>query len=322
MGHFQSNESRVEFVCDDAGLSSENWMKMGCIRLDAGQTPTVLTAPAWTGTPFRCGGGTHGRGSAPAEPGGAWQPRPVRIRSAGGSGGSYSCARKGGQTRNTQQTREEPLRTVQLEFDGTLVEFREQLEKHVGHCQGICAVHGERLTWQRNADTGKIEMNASNHRVYITGKAHQIRNLVVIINPFCRRASSDGTSSIVTTARGGNRNHAKISAGSKQQGSPTCINVPSAIYSPNMFSAGSAPTLTRGAQDESSQCVAKMDFIPQAHGELELKKGDSVTITDKPEQTHANVDRWVYGMNWRLQQSGVFPSSCIAAFPALDMSAL
>jgi hypothetical protein len=206
---------------------------------------------------------------------------------------------------------------VNREFEGTLAEFREQLEKCMGGEQSAnFTIDAERLVWQQPNDTGRIEMKAANHRVYLSGKAHQVRSLCMTVAPFCRQVGGDSASSVAGSrlgSRTGSRpgSEAGSRAGASSIFAPSAAYAPSAVYAPSAISFGAtSQTSTRGtAFAEPSKRVCHREFVPEGQGELEMKLNDHVTISHDPEVGDANINRWVHGLNERTQDRGWFPLS-------------
>jgi hypothetical protein len=316
--------TEIEKICDGKDLSGEEWIKIGSIRKDAGQELTEWQAPPYApqskvrpqGNQGAGRGGDHGDRQAPAEPG-ARSGAPVRIRTVGGSGDRPVRS----QPRTAQQTRAEVPQTVQREFPGTLAEFREQLEACMGGNQADNFKENTEdgtLVWQMKDDTGRIEMKASNHRVYITGKSHQVRSLCMTVAPFCRQAGDSGSSVAASARTGGSRHGSR--PGSEHGGAPSSIYAPSRDggYAPSMVYAPSNQARSEtshtsssrlSVQGEPTRRVTSMDFVPEGQGELELKTGDIVNISHDPERGEANLQRWVHGTNERSQETGWFPFS-------------
>lgn len=140
------------------------------------------------------------------------QPAPIRIRTVCGSDSTHLA-----KPCDSRTTIGRSLKTVHREFDGTLAEFRLQIEKAMGGQQGsspATQVWQKSLVWQQPGDTGRIEMKACNRRVYITGTDHQLRSLCIVLAPFVLEhpARSDATGSLDRTVRTQNKvrmaNHA------------------------------------------------------------------------------------------------------------------
>lgn len=209
--------------------------------------------------------------------------------------------------------------TVSREFDGSLPEFRDQIEKVMGGQQGSNFTEdAERLVWQQKGDTGRIEMKANNKRVYISGKPHQVRSLLLNIAPFCHNVH-DGQSSVASGRTAGSRQGSRPvsehgGASTKHSGfnAPSQVYAPSQIYSPSVaYSQGQTSVASRregGAQGEPFKRVAIREFVPEGQGELALKVGDHIEITHDPDQEAANKNRWVHGVN-ENKEKGWFPLS-------------
>jgi len=245
---------------------------------------------------------------------GARQPGQVRIRTSGGSEGRP--ARQ--QPRNSQQTAQESAITVNREFEGTLAEFREQLEKCMGGEQSAnFTIDADRLVWQQQGDTGRIEMKAANRRVYLSGKAHQVRSLCMTVAPFCRQVGGDGASSVAgsrlgsrTGSRPGSEPGSRAGGGASSF-APSAAFAPSAVYAPSAISLGATSQTSGrgGAFAEPSKRVCNREFLPEGQGELEMKLEDLITVSHDPEVGEANINRWVHGMNERTKDRGWFPLS-------------
>ena len=303
-GEIESVFESVERICDATDLSGEEWIRIGCIRRDAGQELTDWQAPNFT-PPVASRNHSLGGGG-----GGKRQPGRVQMRTLGGSDRPVRS-----QPRTHQQTQQEHLTTVQRQFDGTVAEFREQLEKALGGQQGENFTEdAEKLVWQQPGDTGRIEMKASNHRVYMTGKSHQVRSLCTTVARFCRQAGD--AASTVGTARSslpGSRSELESKPGSERNPinvfAPNRRFTPSAVYAPSQVHS---TTSYESTSRVNTQCeirrLAIKEFSPQGNCELELKIGDHVTIKHDPEVNDANVNRWVHGINER-GEDGWFPYS-------------
>jgi hypothetical protein len=342
--HYQKGEQgaelqSIERVCSETALQRHEWLKIGCIRRDAGTALTEWTQPVWTGPPTNrtrpqgIGGGPPDRGDRggyqgggergprqPEERGGVRQPGRVNIRTSGGSGDKFVRAKP----RTAGEVAQENTITVQREFDGTLAEFRDQIEKCMGSQQGANIVEDEQsLVWTNpNDKSGRIEMKAGSRRVYIQGKAHQVRSLCMTVAPFVRHVG-DGQSSVAGTARTGSRQGSR--AGSEHTGTPSQVYqpsmVPSAIYAPSAVHSATSYTTnsTRGgAQAESTKRVVNKAFVPEGQGELALDEGDHITVTHDPEQGSANSHRWVHGLNETSQARGWFPLSYTSPLPVVE----
>lgn len=326
----------IEKLVDGATLQGHEWLKIGCIRRDAGTGLTEWTQPVYTGPPTSRSrpqggpggpdradrGGYQGGERGPVqreERGGVRQAGRVNIRTSGGSGEKFRAAKP----RTANEVSQENAITVQREFDGSLAEFRDQIEKCMGSQQGANITEDEeRLVWTNpNDKSGRIEMKAGTRRVYITGKAHQVRSLCMTVAPFVRHVG-DAQSSIAGSARsGGSRNGSR--AGSERNAPSQIYNpslCPSAIYAPsNAHSATSYTTnSTRGGTTEPTKRVANKAFEPEGQGELKLDIGDHVTITHDPEQGEANQHRWVHGLNESSQARGWFPLSYTSPLPVVE----
>ena len=315
-------------------LTREEWIKIGCVRLDAGveqtewQAPNFVPPTASRNRTGGTGGGVNDRDYVRAEPG-ARQPGAVRRRTMGGSDRPSRP-----QTRSHQQTQQETLVTVQREFEGSLAGFREHLEKAglIKDKENITE-DAERLVWRQPGDTGRIEMKASNHRVYLTGKAHQVRSLCRTVTPFCRPAD-DAASYIAGTAR---RSRPGSRAGSRPgvefEGNPSDVYAPnrtagyapSAVYAPSNRSVHSntslASTNRANMQLPAERRLAHREFVQEGQGELELQVGDHLTIVHDPDATIANVDRWVHGSNDRTKEKGWFPHSYTRPLQSIEDTA-
>jgi len=343
--HYQKGEQgadlqSLERIASTESLQNHEWLRIGCIRRDAGAPLTEWTQPVWTGPPTgrsRPQGGPPGgpdRGSdrggyqgdrggpvqREAERGGVRQPGRVNIRTAGGSGEKFVRSKP----RSADQVSQENTITVQREFNGSLAEFRDQIEKCMGSQQGANIVEDEeRLVWTNpNDKSGRIEMKAGSRRVYIQGKAHQVRSLCMTVAPFVSHVG-DGNSSIAGTARTGSRQGSR--AGSEHNGAPSQVFAPSlcpsAIYAPSAVHSATSYTTnsTRGgAQAEPTRRVASKAFVPEGQGELALEAGDHVTVTHDPEQGEANSHRWVHGLNETSQARGWFPLSYTSPLPVAE----
>jgi len=303
----------IETMCDHTSFTGAEWVKLGHIRRDAGQELTDWVAPVLTGAAAsrtRPQGDRGDRGYVPRAEPGTRQPGQARIRTSGGSGERPFRA----QPRSDQQVRAENLITVSREFDGSLAEFRDQIEKVMGGQQGSNFTEDEeRLVWQQTGDTGRIEMKASNKRVYISGKPHQVRSLLLNVATFCHDIK-DGQSSVASAARSrqGSRPCSEHGGVSQRSGgnAPSQVYAPSAVYAPSQaFSAGGASlTSTRGGgvQADPQKREAIRVFLPEGQGELHLEVGDSLTIEHDPDRAKADANRWVHGTNQK-QEKGWFP---------------
>lgn len=304
-------------------LTREEWIKIGCVRLDAGVEQTEWQAPNFVPPTA-----SRNRDYVRAEPG-ARQPGAVRRRTMGGSDRPSRP-----QTRSHQQTQLETLVTVQREFEGSLARFREHLENAglITDKESITE-DAERLVWRQPGDTGRIEMNASNHRVYLTGKTHQVRSLCKTVTPFCRPAD-DAASYIAETARSSRPgSRAGSRPGVKFEGKPSDVYAPtrtagyapSAVYAPSNRSVHSntslASTTRANMQLPAQRCLAHREFVQEGQDELELQVGDHLTIVHDPDATTANVARWVHGSNDRTKEKGWFPLSYTRPLQSIEDTA-
>jgi len=334
-----------ELLCEADGLEGFEWLKIGCLRRDVGTPLTEWTAPVWRGVresraatntnggypgpgggaqggdgdgAKNGGGGGGGRDRGPREQVGR-VPGQVRIRTAGGSDQKPQRARP----RNEQQVREEKQMTVEREFDGTLAEFREKLETAMGSQAEAFTQDESRLVWQKPGDTARIEMKASNKRVYIIGKVHQLRSLTNAVAPFARCVGEAARSVAATSNTGSRRGPGSGRGGPGSQSGAGYSAAPSQVYNPStaggyapsaVFSAGAASHVSIRSTSSQQSGVqqrrqANRAFASEGTGELELNLGDIVTVThDSGGGSDNNIHRWVFGANERGDR-GWFPLS-------------
>lgn len=210
--------------------------------------------------------------------------------------------------------------TVEREFEGTLQEFREKLETAMGSEAANFTQDDQRLIWQKPGDSARIEMKASNKRVYIIGKVHQIRSLTNAVAPFARCVGEAARSVAATSARtGSQRGPGSASGAPSQIYAPSAAYAPSAVYAPsNAHSVNSNSSRHSSSvvhQATQQRCVAVRAFQAESAGELELAVGDLVIITHDPadNKDQTNRHRWVFGKNPRTNSGGWFPLSHVTA---------
>mmetsp|Transcript_59603 Transcript_59603/g.151183 ORF Transcript_59603/g.151183 Transcript_59603/m.151183 type:complete len:609 (-) Transcript_59603:40-1866(-) len=315
----------VEKIAAAEELEGIDWLKIGCIRRDAGTELTEWTPPTWRGERMPRaqqsggggagggggggggyggaggggggGGGGYVGGGAPRGPGG------IKVRTRGGSDNSNYDRRP--KPRDPNSVQQEKTHTVEREFDGTIEDFRTRLEGQLGAQEAGIKQDEERLVWNQPESGARIEFKAANRRVYITGKMHQIRPLVNVIAPFVKEVGDSARS--VVSSRAGSR------AGSEAGGVGSAAYAPS--YAPS--AAYAASTASRSGRDgsgggvsEQSKRVAVRAFHGESSGELSLNPGDHVTVTHDPDEgQHNNIHRWVYGQNEETSERGWFPLS-------------
>lgn len=299
----------VEEVCKGNGLEGVDWLKIGCIRRDAGTPLTEWVAPTWKGerAPRTCVSMMSIASRTPGQ---------VKIRTKSGSETTSVRVKP----RDPQQkTEKERLVTVEREFDGTVEEFRERLEQQLGkQTEESISQEGGNLVWRQSGETGaRIEFKASNKRVYIIGKAHQIRSLLNVIAPFAKEVG-EAARSVTHTARtaGSHRAGSEHAGAGGTACAPSAVYAPSTVYAPSaVYAASSASragansTRESGPPPEPSKRVACRAFEPQSGAELALSLGDHITVTHDPEEGQHNFHRWVYGLNETTEQRGWFPLS-------------
>uniref|UniRef100_A0A7S4PSJ7 SH3 domain-containing protein n=1 Tax=Alexandrium monilatum TaxID=311494 RepID=A0A7S4PSJ7_9DINO len=298
----------VEQICGKDDLEGCEWLKIGCIRRDAGSELTEWTLPSWKGERApRTVNNSHTQSTVTA----------TSLASRGG--GQVKPRTKGGSGDNDRSNRLRPTReqerqtTVEREFDGTLDEFRERLEAALGKQEGeITQVEGQ-LTWRKEADGMQITFKSSNRRVYIVGTVHQIRALLHTIGHVVKSTGGDARST--TTARSAtSRPGSEYGAHSAVYAAPSAVYAPHTVHAPSQVYAAStasrAGSVREGGQAaESSRRKVTRAFEPEGSGELRLCIDDLVTVTHDPEESQHNRHRWVFGTNETTQQRGWFPNS-------------
>lgn len=243
----------------------------------------------------------------------------MKVRTRNGSDTTARTSSRqndGGYRARANGTREERIMTVEREFDGTVQEFRERLETQLGlqmNDADAFQQDEQELTWKQAGDTGaSLTFKATNRRVYITGKVHQVRSLLSVISSFAH-GLGETARSVTQTARSqrGPGSH----AGNSYAGSLA----PSAVYAPSHASFAPSQAFSQTSVRSGSAAVARefkpsrrlvtRDFDPQSASELKLSVNDHVKITHDPEEGNSNVHRWVYGENETTKSTGWFPLS-------------
>jgi len=294
----------VEWLCDKNELDGPTWLKIGSVRRDAGTPLTEAVMPAYKGerAPRKC---TTSLTTITAR-----NPGQVRLRTRGGSDGPIRVRRDP----QKPLDREKQV-TVEREFEGDVNSFREQIEQSLGNEGALTEIEPGIACWRQSGDDGaRIEFKATNHRVYIIGKAFQIRTLLNVIAPFAKELG-ESVRSIPGTARSAGTSHR---AGSEYGGNssvyaPSAVYAPSSVFAPSQVYAASATSFTGSVRDGQNSAptrrIATRTFEPQAQGELALNVNDCVTVTHDPEEGQLNLHRWVYGLNENSKQRGWFPFS-------------
>jgi hypothetical protein len=312
-GQFQNAERMAE----KADLEGQDWVKIGTIRQVGGTPKTEWTEPVWQGVrPARThvkdgnlGGLTVASTSAAGAARSAGQ---VKLRTRGGSDNFERPAR----VSRGPQANDERV-DIEREFDGTMDEFEAKLVEKLGKENWTFEKDDYALTCKKQGDGGaQIVFKAKSKRVYISGKQHQVRSVLTVIQTFARGVGEVARSMTGTVARSHHTN--------RSGGGYTPSIAPSACYAPVGGSVDGSRTSTSaprsdvgGASTQSSERVAKREFVGETAGELSLAVGDKITITSDPDENTKNVHRWVYGENHRNKEMGWFPYSH-TAFTALD----
>lgn len=241
----------------------------------------------------------------------ARNPGQVRLRTRGGSDGGPVRVRRDPQ----KPPEREKQVTVEREFEGDIDAFRERMEQSLGNEGTLSELESGIACWKQSGEDGaRIEFKASNHRVYIIGKAFQIRTLLNVIAPFAKELG-EGVRSVAGTARSAGTSHR---AGSEYGGNssvyaPSAVYAPSSVFAPSQVYAASAASFQSSVRDGQNAAptrrIATRTFEPQAAGELSLSVNNLVTVTHDPEEGQLNIHRWVYGLNENSKQRGWFPFS-------------
>lgn len=208
--------------------------------------------------------------------------------------------------------------TVEREFDGTLAEFREKLETAMGSQPDAFKQDEQRLVWQKPGDSAQIVMKASNKRVYIIGKVHQLRSLTNAVAPFARCVGEAARSVAATSNTGSRRGPGSGRGPGSQSGAGYSAAAPSQVYNPSLapsavFSTGGASNISHTSGSTQRTGVqqrrqATRAFASEGAGELGLAVGEIVMVTHDAGAPDNNIHRWVFGTNDRGDK-GWFPLS-------------
>mmetsp|Transcript_83029 Transcript_83029/g.239873 ORF Transcript_83029/g.239873 Transcript_83029/m.239873 type:complete len:624 (-) Transcript_83029:166-2037(-) len=315
----------VTNVAQEEDLDGPDWLQLGCLRQKENTPLTEWTAPVLPGDLQRPGGqdnraGSGGRDSGSGSGyGGLVRMGRVSVRTHGGSApngdGNKRLTAKPRDDRVTQ----EHAQRVELEFDGTAEDFLASLEAHFGRQDAAIVAEDDLLTWTQSelVDGSKIQFRPSTRRVYVQGRMHQVRHLLVTVRRFARdvRDSVGGPSAL--SSRGVTALVQGADAGPAPSAfSPSAYFAPSAAFAPIAPSSGTARTADSGAlvqqptSIESTRRLVQHDFTGQTTGELTLTQGQVVLLTNDPQPgDHSSPHRWVYGMNEASGQKGWFPLS-------------
>lgn len=227
------------------------------------------------------------------------------MRTRGGSGEKPMRL----QPRSEDQVKNEKLTNATRDLHGSLEDFRDHIQKVMGIKEVSNMIRdSDRLVWQVSGDIARIEVNAHKKRIDISGKDHQVRSLLRVLEPRCLPCS-DGQSSSVST-----KSHTRASLGSGC--APSQVYAPSAVYAPCDMSVTAGLTKKSHGnlfQGEPPKRKVVRNFFPEGQGELELKVGDILSIDHDPDDTSAGTNRWIHGRNEKNQR-GWFPSSYTKSF--------
>eukprot|EP00931_Biecheleriopsis_adriatica_P068542 TRINITY_DN4248_c0_g1_i1.p1 TRINITY_DN4248_c0_g1~~TRINITY_DN4248_c0_g1_i1.p1 ORF type:complete len:627 (+),score=114.76 TRINITY_DN4248_c0_g1_i1:31-1881(+) len=303
-------------------LESNDFFQLGCIRCPLGTPLTEWQAPTFKGEQRPRGtymsGSNNSSGAAPSRTGSH-----VRVRTMGGSDGP--AKNRGGPARDGRRQEEQP-KTYEREFNGTVEEFREKMDKTLGSA-GTAEVDDQgKFVWTQQGESGaRIEFRPGNRRVYYIGKDHQCRSLLTATASFAvgvsdstGRGTTNGSTRAASTRLGsaagyGGSQVRPSQAFAPREGSIAGINRPSSVAA---CSASLAASAAAGISSNGSRRhqvpydrVVCEEFISEAAGELTLAIGDTVTVQKDDEAADNNIDRWVYGENHASKSLGWFPLS-------------
>jgi hypothetical protein len=191
-------------------------------------------------------------------------------------------------------------------------EFEAKIIEKLGQENWTFNKNDEFLTVEKAGGGGaKISFKARSRRVFITGKQHQVRSVLTVIQSFAR-----GVGETARSTTGTLRTHHTRRSGA---GYETSSIAPSNVYAPT--ATGSAAPSHRSATsvgassvttvNQYTDRVATQAFQAEEAGELALAIGDKLTITDDPDavSSNHNTSRWVFGENRTTQTTGWFPFS-------------
>lgn len=318
----ENDIEKIETLCDKDALLGCEWLKIGCIRKEAGSPLTPWVKPTLSGGKVVAQASNRSSVEGTSNTGNRISMRPqpvsrfpgqVRIRTNTGSdrGGGVRAKPRG-----LQQSEERSKEmTVEREFSGTVAEFKEKLNENLGsQPDDSYMITPTSLVWtQPNGGGARIEFKSSNRRVYFIGKLHQIRVLMASVTSVVQpvgeadRAFSTRSSHMMSHMS----ERASLAPSAVYTPSATCA--PSAVYAPSAaFSRNSTSANhggTRSNTQTESKRVASRRFDAEGVGEITLAQGDLVTITHDPEEGQHNIHRWVYGTNESAQTRGWFPLS-------------
>lgn len=280
---------KVEWLCRQAELEDQEWIKIGCLRQSADAQLTEWSVPSW-------------RGNQPIPPSSSRTGR-VKVRTAGGSDGGGGL-RLRASNRAPAPERAGQLLTVERRFSGAADQFCDKMEQHLG--KATVEPDGA-FVWKQPGGDARIIMYAEDRRVKVVGRQNQVRNLVVIVAPYTEAQPGLGPS------------------GRQQQGAGPLHGdqLSTAAYAPSDFdpeqdraaASDAVPDFDQGRISPGGQLRrAEEEFETQGQGELGLKHGDVVRISHDPEgENGGSQDRWVYGRNEATGACGWFPLSHTSA---------
>lgn len=271
-----------------------------------------------SGGPASCSEGTVG--AAPAI---GRDPGRVQVRTRAGSDNYTARPRR----ERPPQQREPEAKTVERQFLGTMEEFRHQLIQQVGGSEANFTVNDNQLVFQfeTEGDGSKIVFNQATKRVFVTGQQEQVRTWCSILGRFVSQVgdaqSTIGGRTAITqrTNAGGARSTA----------------LPSRIFAPSTTGSAAGSTAGRAAGTSAHQAAAapppasgappgtparvtfrcKQDFEAQGQGELSIRMGDIVCVTQEGEG-------WAFGWCERAgrDEQGWFPRGFLEATPSRSAS--
>jgi len=279
---------KPEWLCRQTELDNLEWLKIGSLRQSGQASLTDWEVPSYPG--------------GVVAPLGAPRGGRVKVRTAGGSEGSGGMRLRTGAGAKPPPERAGQLVTVQRRFNGTVEQFCEQMEQHMG--KWTVEVDGSFVWKQPGGNEARIVLFTDDKRVQVIGRPNQVRSLVLIVSPFTDAASADGPG-LMTRSQG---------PGPVPDG-----RLPSEAYAPAGVTPAAATTVsTPDGADESTgelppggqQRVVTQVFDSLGEGELALAVDAIIFVTHDPESTRSGgEDRWVYGRNETDDLSGWFPLS-------------
>mmetsp|Transcript_83028 Transcript_83028/g.239869 ORF Transcript_83028/g.239869 Transcript_83028/m.239869 type:complete len:600 (-) Transcript_83028:166-1965(-) len=292
----------VEVIAQEEDLDGRDWLQLGCLRQEIGSALTEWTPPVLPGGSGIGYGGLVGMGRVNVHTRHHYKDSTMRPTAMP----------------SDDRVTHEHAQSFEREFDGTAEDFRASLAAHFGR-QGAIVAGDDLLTWTQSelVDGSKIQFRPSTRRVYVQGRMHQVRHLLVTVRRFARdvRDSVGGPSAL--SSRGVTALVQGADAGPAPSAfSPSAYFAPSAAFAPIAPSSGTARTADSGAlvqqptSIESTRRLVQHDFTGQTTGELTLTQGQVVLLTNDPQPgDHSSPHRWVYGMNEASGQKGWFPLS-------------